>query len=132
MEKPYEKMEGESLTRSLFRFHSGHVASYDLMITEAPTARQDVFRITGTKGEIVISFVDVTLYNAEHFSGVQVGADVPQGYFLSYEGQFRDFAGAVLRGTPLAATAEYALGELRTALAMERSARTKRWERVWE
>ncbi len=132
MEKPYEKMEGESLTRSLFRFRSGHVASYDLMITEAPTARQDVFRITGTKGEIVISFVDVTLYNAEHLSGVQVGADVPQGYFLSYEGQFRDFAGAALRGTPLAATAEFALGELRTALAMERSARTKRWEKVWE
>ena len=131
MESPYERMEGESLARALFRFRSGHVVSYNLMLTEAPTARQDVFRITGTRGEIVIGLVDVTLYNAENVSGVRVGADVPQGYFLSYEGQFRDFAGAVLRGTPLAATAEYALGELRTALAMERSARTKRWEKVW-
>jgi predicted dehydrogenase len=94
MEKPYEKMEGESLARALFRFRSGRVASYDLMITEAPTARQNVFRITGTKGEIVIGLVDVTLYNAENISGVRVGADVPQGYFLSYEGQFRDFAAA--------------------------------------
>jgi predicted dehydrogenase len=131
MEKPFGAMEGESLARALFRFRSGRVASFDLMITDAPTARQDVFRITGTRGEIVIGLVDVTLYNAEHFQGVRVGADVPQGYFLSYEGQFRDFASAVLRGTPLAATAEYALGELRTALAMERSARTKRWAKVW-
>ena len=131
MEKPFGAMEGESLARALFRFRSGRVASFDLMITDAPTARQDVFRITGTRGEIVIGLVDVTLYNAEHFQGVRVGADVPQGYFLSYEGQFRDFASAVLRCTPLAATAEYALGELRTALAMERSARTKRWEKVW-
>jgi predicted dehydrogenase len=132
MEQPYETMEGESLARALFRFRSGRVASFNLLITGAPTARQDVFRITGTKGEIVIGLVDVTLYTAEHFQGVRVGADVPQGYFLSYEGQFRDFAAAVLRGAPLAATAEYALGELRTALAMERSARTKRWEKVWE
>jgi len=131
MEQPYETMEGESLARALFRFRSGRVASFNLLITGAPTARQDVFRITGTKGEIVIGLVDVTLYNAEHFQGVRVGADVPQGYFLSYEGQFRDFAAAVLRGAPLAAPAEYAVGELRTALAMERSARTKRWEKVW-
>ncbi len=132
MERPYGKMEGESLARALFRFRSGRVASYDLMIRESPTAPQDVFRITGTKGEIVIGLVDVTLYDAEHVGGVRLGAERPQGYFLSYEGQFRDFASAVMRGTPLAATAEYALGELRTALAMARSARTKRWEKVWE
>ena len=132
MEKPYGKMEGESLARALFRFRSGCVASFDLMITEAPLARQDVFRITGTKGEIVIGLSDVTLYNAESFKGLRAWKEKPLGYFLSYEGQFRDFAGAVLRGTPLAASAEFALGELRTALAMERSASTKRWEKVWE
>jgi len=40
MEKPHEAMEGESLARALFRFRSGRVASFDLMITEAPTARR--------------------------------------------------------------------------------------------
>lgn len=132
METPYAPMEGESLARALFRFRSGRVASFDLMITEAPVAPQHVFRITGTKGEIVIGLMDVTLYNEENRDGVRVGKDAPQGYFLSYEGQFRDFADAVLRGKQLAAGPEFALGELRTALAMERSAQTKRWEKVWE
>jgi predicted dehydrogenase len=57
--------------------------------------------------------------------------DTPQGYMLSYEGQFRDFARAVLEGTPLAAGPEVAVGELRTALAMARSAETRRWEKVF-
>ena len=43
-----------------------------------------------------------------------------------------DFASAVAHGTASAVPAEYALGELRCALAMYRSAETKRWERVWE
>lgn len=132
MERPYPTMEGESLARALFRFRSGQVASFNLMITGAATARQDAFRITGTKGEIVIGMTGATLHTLDNLKGLRLGTDVPQGYFLSYEGQFRDFASAVLRRTPLAATAEYALGELRTALAMERSARTKRWEKVWE
>ena len=131
MEKPCARMEGESLVRALFRFRSGRVASFDLMLAEAPVGRQDVFRVTGTKGEILIGLMDVTLYNHENAGGVHVGIDVPQGYFLSYEGQFRDFASAVLRGTKLAASAEFAVGELRTALAMERSAETKRWEKIW-
>jgi UDP-N-acetyl-2-amino-2-deoxyglucuronate dehydrogenase len=131
MERPYAQMEGESLARALFRFRSGCVASYDLMIAAAPVASQHVFRITGTKGEIVIGLMNVTLHNAAHANGLRVGGDVPQGYFLSYEGQFHDFAAAMLHGTPLAASAEFGVGELRTALAMQRSAETKRWEKVW-
>ena len=50
---------------------------------------------------------------------------------LSYRGQFTDFANATLRGEPLAAGPEVALGELYTALAMERSAKSGRWEKVW-
>ncbi len=73
----------------------------------------------------------VVLYDAEHPQGVKVREDEPQGYLLSYAGQFRDFASAALRGTPLAAGPEQALGELRTALAMERSAESRRWEKVW-
>jgi predicted dehydrogenase len=42
-----------------------------------------------------------------------------------------DFASAVLHGTPPAAPPAYALGELRLALAMYRSAETQRWEKVW-
>ena len=51
---------------------------------------------------------------------------------VSYVGQMRDFANAILHDQPLAAEAEYSLGELRTALAMERSAETRRWEKVWD
>ena len=53
------------------------------------------------------------------------------GYLRSYEHELADFARAVLDGTPPAATAAYALGELRLALAMYRSAETKQWEPVW-
>jgi predicted dehydrogenase len=131
MERPFAAMEGESLARALFRFASGLVASFDLMLTEAPIGRQDMFRISGTKGEILIG-MRVVLYDAEHPQGVKVREDEPQGYLLSYAGQFRDFASATLRGATLAAGPEQALGELRTALAMERSASSGRWEKVWE
>ena len=49
----------------------------------------------------------------------------------SYAGEFSDFEAAVLDGRPLAAGPESALGELRTALAMYRSAETHSWEKVW-
>jgi predicted dehydrogenase len=54
------------------------------------------------------------------------------GYVRSYPGEFADFAAAVLDGRPLAAGPEQSLGELRVALALYRSAETKRWEKVWE
>lgn len=138
MERPFEQMEGESLVRALFRFRSGRVASFDVLMTAAPIARQDVFRITGSQGEILIGHdtqsagkMQVVLYDAEHPGGVRIGDEIPRGYLLSYEGEFRDFADAVLRGGAIAANAEYSLGELRTALAMERSAQTRCWETVW-
>ncbi|MBW2316757.1 MAG: Gfo/Idh/MocA family oxidoreductase [Deltaproteobacteria bacterium] len=131
MERPLKKMEGESLARALFRFRSGVVASFDLMLTEAPIGRQDMFRISGTAGEILIG-LGVTLYDADHRQGVRIKEEEPQGYLLSYEGQFRDFARAALGGAPLEAGPEVSLGELRTALAMERSAASGRWEKVWE
>lgn len=131
MERPLERMEGESLARALFRFQSGVVASFDLMLSEAPIGRQDMFRITGRDGEILIG-MGVTLYNRENPRGVRVEEERPQGYLLSYAGQFRDFAAAILEGKALDAGPEVAVGELRTALAMERSAQTRRWEEVWK
>lgn len=128
---PLPEMEGESLARALFRFRSGVVAGFDLLLTRGPVAAQEMFRITGREGEIGIG-QGVTLTDAEHPRGVRVRPDEPQGYMESYAGQFADFARAVLRGEPLEAGAEVSLGELRTALAMARSAQTRRWERVWD
>ena len=53
------------------------------------------------------------------------GREAAFGYELA------DFTHAVLEGKPLAATPEYSLGELRTALAICRSATTRQWEKVW-
>ena len=50
----------------------------------------------------------------------------------SYAGEFEDFAAAVIDGRPLAAGPEFALGELRTALALYRSAESRCWEKVWD
>ena len=130
MERPYAAMEGESLVRALLRFRSGVVASFDLLLTDAPTAPQDLFRLTGTRGELTIG-LGVKLYDAANRKGVALRPEVPQGYFLSYAEQLRDFARAVREGAPLAAGPEVSLGELRTALALERSARTKRFEKVF-
>lgn len=131
MEHPFAEMQGESLARALFRFRSGVVTSFDLLLTRAPMGAQEMFRITGSEGEISIG-LGVTLTNAKNRRGVRVRPDEPQGYMESYTGQFADFARAVLQGEPLEAGPEVSLGELRTALAMARSAQTRRWERVWD
>jgi len=137
MERPFARMEGESLTRALFRFRSGVVASFCLLVSEGSLAPQDTFRITGTQGEITIA-AGVRLYDSEHPRGRVVKADLPEamkdvpaGYMASYAGELIDFARAIREGKPLDAGPEVAVGELRIAQAMERSARSKRWEKVW-
>ncbi len=138
MERPYARMEGESLARALFRFRSGVVASFSLLMSDGALAPQDTFRITGTKGEITIG-AGVRLFDGSEARGKAVKPeqppalpDVPAGYMASYAGEFLDFARAIRDGKPLDAGPEVAVGELRIALAMERSAQTKRWEKVWE
>ena len=74
----------------------------------------------------------MVLYDEANRAGRRVDEEAPQGYMRSYVGQFRDFANAVLTGEPLAAGPEESLGELRVALAMERSASSRSWEKVWE
>ena len=54
------------------------------------------------------------------------------GYTASFGGELADFAEAILDDKPLAAEPEFALGELRTALALYRSAETRHWEKVWQ
>ena len=127
---PFEKMESESLVRSLLRFESGVVASFDALLTQAPLVPEPVFRITGTAGEIAIDGLGGVRVFDEQSRGGRVEGE-PGGYMQSYAGEFSDFEAAVLDGRPLAAGPESALGELRTALAMYRSAETHSWEKVW-
>ena len=130
MERPFSEMEGESMAKALLRFRSGQVASLELLLNDAVFAPQEIFRITGSRGEISVTN-KVKLFNADNPAGIVVQKDRPQGYMHSYAAQFDDFASAIRDGTSLQASAEYAVGELRVALAMERSAKTKRWESVW-
>jgi predicted dehydrogenase len=120
-------MEVESLCRALCRFESGLVASFDALLTTLPGTRVPRFQLTGTTGEIVIDGAEVRLYDGAGGDGTVVGRS---DYLGSYQGEWRDFESAVLDGAPLAASPEYALGELRAALAIYRSAASRRWEPV--
>ena len=126
-------MEGESWVRALFRFRTGVAASFDALLSPAPVAPTEDFRITGTEGELVIEHGRegrLLLYNAAHAGGETIMRTFP-GKVDSYGAELHDFSRAVLNGEPLAAPPEYALGEMRTALAMYRSKKTRRWEEVW-
>ena len=126
-------MEGESWVRALLRFRSGVAASFDALLSPAPVAPTEDFRITGTQGELVIEHGRegrLLLYNAGNVDGETIMRTFP-GKVDSYGAELHDFSLAVLDGKPLAAPPEYSLGEMRTALAMYKSVRTRRWEGVW-
>ena len=126
--RPYEAMEGESMCRALCRFDSGVVASFDAIVAPGPVAPLPLFQVTGSGGELVIDVAGrVKLYDGSDPRGTVMGHG---GYLTSYEHQIAAFEAAVLDGTPPPAGAEDALGELRGALAMYRSAASGRWEAV--
>ena len=91
------------------------------------------FRVTGTKGEIIIEKGRggrSLLYGPEHRDGLDIlEEDQTRDSAIGLE--LADFAAAVLEGTELTAGPEVSLGELRTALAMYRSAESRQWEKVW-
>jgi UDP-N-acetyl-2-amino-2-deoxyglucuronate dehydrogenase len=127
--RPLEVMEGESMCRALCRFDSGVVASFDAVLSPGPVAAVPLFQITGTRGEIVIDGLGrVKLYDGSDVRGTVIGQG---GYLQSYEHQIAHFEAVVLDGVRAVVTADYALGELRGALAMYRSAHSGRWEPVW-
>ena len=135
LDYPLERMEGESLARALLRFQSGKVALFDAAMIETVLGPEPWWRITGTKGEILVDggfggLGGVRLFDADHREGIRV--QEAQGYEKSFGPELLDFSLAVLSGKELEAGPEVALGELRTALAMYRSAETKRWEKVWD
>ena len=81
-------------------------------------------RITGGRdGQLI-------LFNTEHPRGEVIMSAV-EGKTNSYGEEIKNFCEVVLDGTTMAATPEYSLGELRTALALYRSIETGKWEKVW-
>ncbi len=123
-----KEMEGESLCRALCRFDGGVVASFDAVLVPGAAAPVAPFQLTGTGGEIVVEHGRVLLYDGKEARGEVVGDG---NYFMSYERQIADFEAAVLDGVAPAASAAFAVGELRAALAMYRSVQSGRWEPVW-
>jgi UDP-N-acetyl-2-amino-2-deoxyglucuronate dehydrogenase len=129
---PLKEMEGESLTRALLRFQSGKTAVFDAMMIDTVFAPDPWWRITGTRGELTIDTGfegALRLFDAEHREGKLLMQ--PKGYPQSFGPELADFAAAVLDGKVLAAGPEQSLGELRTALAIYRSAASGSWEKVW-
>ena len=126
------EMEGESLVHSLLRFESGVIGTFSALHNMAPFGRSDDFRITGTEGEIVIEQGRegrLMLYNQKHTSGLEIMSSW-ESKLTSYGAELADFASFVLDDTPPAAPPEYAMGELRAAKAMYRSAESGQWETV--
>jgi UDP-N-acetyl-2-amino-2-deoxyglucuronate dehydrogenase len=131
---PLAEMEGESLARALLRFRSGMVATFDALHAGAFIGPGEEFRVTGTLGELIVekgSNGRLLLYDKEHPDG-KVLLVKDEGRNASFGYELDDFARAVLDGSPLAAGPEYSLGELRTALAIYRSAESRQWEKVWD
>ena len=131
---PLKEMEGESLSHAIFRFKSGKYAAYKALRAGMVTAPSEDFRLSGTKGILVVEKGRegrVMLYDKDHQDGLEVlSAEEKKANAFGLE--LADFARAVLEGTPLTAGPEESLGELRTALAMYRSAESHQWEQVWD
>ena len=119
---------------ALFRFKSGVVASFEAVEFASPVGPLQDLRITGTGGELISERGregGMTLYNGQHPDGLRVADGFP-GRADAYGFELHDFSQVVLDGKEPAATPAHSLGEFRTAQAMYRSARSKRWEKVWD
>jgi predicted dehydrogenase len=126
--RPYAAMEGESMCRALCRFDSSVVGSFDVLLVPVASAPLPPFQVVGSLGELVVEAMGtVRLYDGSDPRGTVVTRG---NYFQSYALQLADFEAAVLDGRAPAAPAAYALGELRGALAMYRSAASGKWEPV--
>ena len=131
--RPIAGMDGESLAQALLRFESGVIASFMALTSPANLSDMPWFRVMGTKGEVLIrggfEGGGVELYDEDHPEGRTLPGD--HGYFHSFKPELEDFAALVLDGKPPVAPPEKALGEMRTALALYRSAGSGAWESVW-
>ena len=129
-----EEAEGETLGIAIFRFQSGVVAGFNAVTRRGPLYAAPYWRITGESGELAVEG-DLDGNRLVHVSEEHPAGDVvleTRGWADSFGPELADFASAVLEGMPLVAGPEYSLGELRTALAIYRSADSGRWEKVWD
>ena len=127
------RMEGESWSRMLLKFENGTVGTLNCQNVAYVAAPADMFRVTGTTGELQITSGregKLILYNEENPRG-QVVMNAVTGKINSYGEEIKDFCEVVLDGKTMAATPEFSLGELRTALALYKSIRSRGWEKVW-
>eukprot|EP01045_Picozoa_sp_COSAG04_P006667 COSAG04_NODE_332_length_16554_cov_392.698590_10_plen_166_part_00 len=106
-------------------FSSGKSASFDCLVVDAPLSKQPFFQIQGSLGEIVLEGAfegGMKLVTAEHPEGQVIESDPSgkgqRGFLHSYAPQLEDFGRAVRDGTPLAASAEYSVGEVAVITAM--------------
>lgn len=127
-------LEGESIAHAIFRFETGVTATFDALLTASVIRPSDDFHITGTAGELLIEQGRegrLMLFDESHPEGKVIMQSFP-GKVDSYGFELHDFSLAVLHGSPLMASPEYSLGELRTALAIYRSVQSRHWEKVWQ
>ena len=127
-------MEGESSAHAILRFESGVVGTFDALQSTGAVGPVEDFRVTGTKGELVMERGRegrLLLYNGEHPDGLAVMSAF-EGKAASYGAELHDFSCAVLDGKEPEASPAYSLGEFRTALAMYRSVESGTWEKVWD
>lgn len=132
--RPLADMDGESMSRSILRFQSGKVAILDALTAGAVMGPGEEFRVTGTEGELLVEKGRggrLLLFDRENRSGKVILDNKDEGRAAAFGYELNDFAGAVLDGMRLEAGPEYSLGELRTALAIYRSAESRQWEKVW-
>ena len=155
--EPKLQMEGESCAHALLEMEAAAnfdepkgsgplVATYSCnMLATAPMAHDacPYFRITGTKGELIIhgdglfrenpGAGGLRLYNDEHPHGKELfPADRRGGFFLGFSGLWKEIYRIGTAGDYQAAHESVlrAADDVRVALAMYKSAKSSQWETV--
>ena len=125
---PHPLMEGESLSQAIFAFDNSITAIFEGILTEKTMFSKDYpFRITGTSGEVMVGpeGYGVYVFDEEHPDGFQLFGR--HGYVSSFYYQFHDFYSCIVSGKTPDASAEYSLGEMKVAIAMEKSNTERMW-----
>ena len=129
---PHPGMDGESLSQAIFLFDNDISCIFEGILTERTCfSPEPPFRITGTLGEIVVGSggLGVYLYNHDFPEGEKILKN--HGYISSFYYQFDDFYQCTRNANrEPTASAEYSLGEMKTALAMEESDQKGQWIQI--